>query len=231
MAIEVIGAGWGRTGTNSLKNALEILGYPCFHMSEILVDNLDGNITCNDEYTRFWIKVADGQAYDFNEIFNSSKTYRATVDGPSCYYIKELMQKYPNAKVILTTRDAEDWYNSAYRTIFQECPDFPDIHPEIKTTLEQKFPLFAEMLSKTAFRNAYNCSFEKSHMMKCFTEHYANILNICPQDKLLVYDIQSGWESLCTFLDKPIPKVSFPRVNDSEFFRQHLERMKIVNLI
>lgn len=94
MALKVIGAGRGRTGTASLKVALETLGYgPCYHMSEVLK---------NPEFVDRWIRAAEGNA-DWDAIFNG---YSATVDNPGCNYCKELAAYYPEAKVILTIRDA-----------------------------------------------------------------------------------------------------------------------------
>src|SRR5688572_2410884 len=95
--IEVIGAGFGRTGTSSLKKALEILGYdPCYHMSEVV----------RNSHFKFWIKVSKKEPYNFDEVFKSDKlTYRASVDFPSSLFWKEQLKRYPDAKVILTTRD------------------------------------------------------------------------------------------------------------------------------
>ena len=94
--VQVIGAGWGRTGTASLKKALEILGYPCYHMFEV----------ANHDHSLFWTRVADGEEYDFDEAFNlKAVQFTATVDFPSAPYWKEQLRRYPNAQVILSVRD------------------------------------------------------------------------------------------------------------------------------
>jgi hypothetical protein len=100
--VEVIGAGWGRTGTLTLMTALEILGYnPCYHMVKVI----------DYQHAPFWTRAYNKQKYDFDEVFLSNKV-RATCDFPSCYFWKEQMTKYPNAKVILTVRNPEKWYQS-----------------------------------------------------------------------------------------------------------------------
>jgi hypothetical protein len=107
MTLDVIGAGFGRTGTMSLKVALEKLGFgPCYHMSEVFA---------HPEHVESWRAAAQGKEVDWEQIFGG---YRATVDWPACSFYGELMEKYPDAKVILTVRDPQRWYESAYNTIY-----------------------------------------------------------------------------------------------------------------
>ena len=111
MSIKVIGAGLGRTGTLSLKNALEELGFSkCYHMVEVLK---------KPEYGKYWIAASKGQNVDWNEVFEG---FQSTVDFPSCVYYKEQLAFYPDAKVILTVRDPEKWYESTYNTIYKAGP-------------------------------------------------------------------------------------------------------------
>jgi hypothetical protein len=106
MALEVIGAGFGRTGTKSLKAALEELGFdPCYHMSELFG---------HPEHVELWEAAARGKSVDWNELLGG---YRATTDWPACSFYEELMQSYPDAKVILTLRDPNRWYESTYNTV------------------------------------------------------------------------------------------------------------------
>src|SRR3712207_228473 len=107
MAIEVIGAGFGRTGTMSLKVALEELGFgPCYHMIELFG---------HPEHVELWETASQGKPVDWEKLFSG---YRATTDWPACSFYGELMQRYPNAKVILTVRDPDRWYESTYNTIY-----------------------------------------------------------------------------------------------------------------
>ena len=107
MTIEIIGAGFGRTGTESMKRALETLGYgPCHHMYEVLKrwDRYDD-----------WLRILKGEAEpDWPRLLEG---YRSSVDWPVAYYWRELAELYPEAKILLTVRDAESWYASMDKTI------------------------------------------------------------------------------------------------------------------
>lgn len=105
--LNVIGAGFGRTGTTSLKVALEHLGFgPCFHMYELLA---------KPELMDDWIRLADGETVPWDQVFAG---YSSTVDWPGTSYWRELVDAHPEAKVILTDRDADRWYESTYNTIY-----------------------------------------------------------------------------------------------------------------
>ena len=107
MALELIGAGLGRTGTLSLKAALERIGYgPCYHMIEVLAA---------PERGRHWLEQAQSGSHDWDAIFNG---YRATVDWPAAAFWRELAERYPDAKVLLSLRDADRWYDSVMNTIY-----------------------------------------------------------------------------------------------------------------
>ena len=106
MGLSVIGAGFGRTGTLSLKNALEQLGFaPCHHMAEVFA---------NPQQLPFWQRASAGERVDWEECFAG---YRASVDWPAAYFWRELAETYPDAKVVLSTRDVDAWYESFRATI------------------------------------------------------------------------------------------------------------------
>jgi hypothetical protein len=114
MPIKVIGAGLGRTGTLSLKMALEELGFvKCYHMTEVLA---------NLEHVRAWDAAARGEPIDWEALFQG---YQATVDWPGCTFYEELMRRYPEAKVVLSVRDPDRWYDSARKTIYYVRHAFP----------------------------------------------------------------------------------------------------------
>src|SRR5947208_7864431 len=118
MAIQVIGAGLGRTGTLSLKAALEELGFgPCYHMIELIT---------HPEQVVYWEAASAGQPVDWDALFAG---YQAVVDYPGCRYYRELMRHYPEAKVILTVRDPETWYESCMATIYQAGRPAPGQDP------------------------------------------------------------------------------------------------------
>jgi hypothetical protein len=115
MALEVIGAGFGRTGTMSMKSALEIIGFgPCHHMMEV---------TSNDAQRDIWRAIAAGETPDWEQAFAG---YRSTVDWPGAYFWRELAARYPAAKIILTVRDPESWFESATNTIFCSIANNPN---------------------------------------------------------------------------------------------------------
>ncbi|WP_263489056.1 sulfotransferase family protein [Mesorhizobium sp. ES1-3] len=99
MSIKVIGTGFGRTGTDSMREALAILGFgPCHHMHEVIG---------NEEQKRMWRALAQGAAPDWNQLLSG---YVSCLDWPSAYYWRELIEFYPDARVILTYRSAESWW-------------------------------------------------------------------------------------------------------------------------
>jgi len=190
MALKIIGAGMGRTGTASLKVALEALGVGrCYHMSEVLK---------NPEFIEGWISAAEGNA-DWDAIFNG---YSATVDNPGCNFWKELADYYPDAKVILTTRDAEKWFESTNETIHSaEFARFMKNSP------------FGEMIQKTMWDRMDNRMQDREHMVNFFNEHSRDIIASIAPERLLVYRVSDGWEPLCEFLDVPVPDMEFPCTN------------------
>ncbi|NJL73290.1 MAG: sulfotransferase family protein, partial [Candidatus Competibacteraceae bacterium] len=108
MTLEIVGAGFGRTGTLSMKAALERLGFgPCYHMAEVMA---------NPPFAEHWMAAAEGRAVDWDVVFEG---YRSSVDWPACAFYKEQAAHFPKAKVILTVRDMKTWYESCMSTIFR----------------------------------------------------------------------------------------------------------------
>ncbi|MCB9320482.1 MAG: sulfotransferase family protein [Lewinellaceae bacterium] len=113
MGLKVIGAGWGRTGTESLKKALELIGFgKCYHAFELIKDG---------KRIVYWEQLARGEKPEYDKLFEG---YQSAVDFPSAMYYKEFMEQYPDAKVILSYRDAASWYESASKTILRSLPSF-----------------------------------------------------------------------------------------------------------
>jgi hypothetical protein len=191
MALKVIGAGLGRTGTLSLKLALEHLGFgPCYHMLEIM--------SAGEERLPQWIQVVRG-APDWDEIFEG---FASTVDYPTCTYWRELAEHYPEAKVVLSTRDAEGWFESVNRTIFS---------PESVTrTGEGPLGEFFRGAVTGAFGDRIN---ERGFMVDYFRRWEADVIASLPPERLLVQRLGDGWEPLCAFLGVPVPQEPYPRVN------------------
>ena len=194
MGLKVIGAGLGRTGTMSLKLALEHLGFgPCYHMSEVFAQarrNLP-----------LWLAAIRGQP-DWDEIFAG---FAATTDYPACTYWRELSQHYPEAKVILTVRDADSWFNSVNKTIFAEGGP--------STSAEGPM---AEFMHGGVIGDFVGRIQDREFMTAYFERRNAEVIAALPSERLLVYRPGDGWEPLCGFLGVAVPVERYPRVNTTE---------------
>ena len=178
MPIKVIGAGLGRTGTLSLKMALEELGFTkCYHMTELLSHLADA---------RVWDAATRGEEVDWESLFQG---YQATVDWPGCTFYESLMRSYPDAKVILTVRDPERWYESARQTIYYVRHAFPSWVP----LLSRRMRDFQRMLDRLIWDGTFHGRFEdRSHAIDVFNRHNDQVRRDVPPDKLLVFDVQQG---------------------------------------
>jgi hypothetical protein len=195
VALKLIGAGLGRTGTLSIKLALEQIGFgPCYHMAEVLMKPSRG---------AGWVQAANGEA-DWEAIFEG---YVASVDYPGCTFWKELAGYYPAAKVLLSVRDPQQWFESTQQTIFSEAN---------KARL-MPTPM-AEFFSKTVFGTVGERIHDRDFMIDLFKRHNAEVQRSIPADRLLVYEVAQGWAPLCRFLGVPVPDTAFPRVNTRDEF-------------
>lgn len=201
MALSVIGAGFGRTGTLSLKTALEKLGFgPCYHTLEIVK---------NPGFEEPWYRAAMGEQVDWDEIFRG---YRSTVDWPSAHFYGELVEHFPDAKVILTVRDSARWIESCEKTIF---PALRRSLSELDTTRQDR----GRMARKVVFEQALGGNIDDyEHLTRLFDDHIAAVKRSIPSERLLVYGVAQGWQPLCTFLGVPVPDEPFPRVNEAKDF-------------
>jgi hypothetical protein len=194
MSLEVIGAGFGRTGTLSLKTALDLLGYaPCYHMLECM--------PLGPEHWQLWVDAHTGSP-DWDTIFRGRT---ATVDFPASTSWRALADHYPHARVILGMRDPERWYESTQETIF--APRWIEF---LATSAASDF--------MDATINSYfdGRMHDKDHLIKRYREHIAAVQTAIPAERLLSFDVKEGWAPLCAFLDKPIPEQPFPHINDSQ---------------
>jgi len=210
MSIQIIGAGLGRTGTLSLKAALEELGFvKCYHMVELFARNDDAQT---------WDAAARGEPVDWDRFFAG---YRATVDVPSCLFYRELMEKYPEAKVILTVRDPERWYDSARHTIYFAQNAFP----KWAAVLNPRMRAFRRMINRLWDRMFQGRFEDRSFAIDAFNRHNEQVRRGVPADRLLVYEISQGWGPLCAFLGVSVPEGKpFPHLNDAAEFRARIER-------
>lgn len=212
--LQLIGAGYGRTGTTSLYTALNQLGLPCYHMKEVL-----GNKT-NKYHSDFWIQVADGsegEQHDWNTVFAN---YTATVDYPGCCAWRELHAAYPDAKVLLSLhpKGAETWYQSVMDTIY-----FTETQWQFKL-LAVFVPFLRKLRTmnhKLVWQGMHQGNMpNKAAAIQRYNDHIAEVKAAIPADQLLIYSVDQGWGPLCDFLGLPVPKTPFPNVNDRKEMKQ-----------
>jgi hypothetical protein len=186
--LEVIGVGYGRTGTLSLKAALERLGFgPCYHAVEFIR---------HPEHQARWEAAFHGNR-QWAEVFAG---YRSTVDFPGTAFWRELVDAYPEAKVILTVRDPQEWYASMRETFLAAAgpggqPPIPD-WAQMRADLQDEHTVIAD-----------------------FKRHIEEVRSYIPSHRLLVYEVRHGWKPLCDFLEVHVPDDPFPRLNDGRAFK------------
>ena len=203
MALKVVGAGLGRTGTMSLKTALEQLGLgPCYHMVECFPRG--------PEHWQKWVDAANGNP-DWDALFDG---FNSTVDFPSCSSYKALAAHYADAKVVLTVRDPERWFESTQETIFS-----PRWIEYLRSVEAGKF------IQLTVNDYLQDRMHDKDHLIRRFQEHIENVQNTIPASRLLIFEVKEGWGPLCEFLELPQPDGDFPFVNDEEATKDILNKI------
>jgi hypothetical protein len=192
MALKVIGAGFGRTGTRSLKTALEELGFGrCYHMEEVLK---------NPIHMKHWAEIMAGGKADWETLF---KGYQSSTDWPVAAYYRDLMKVYPDAKIILTVRDPESWYMSIMGTLYQfsrskRYGEWTQIIP----WAHRFFNAMEKVIWEGIFHNKLE---DKAHAIDVFNNHIKEVKRIVPKERLLIFEAKQGWEPLCAFLNVPVP--------------------------
>lgn len=212
MSLQVIGSGVGRTGTFSLKLALEELGFnKCYHMYELFQ---------NPSGIKYFQQAERGEDVNWDELFAG---YKSAVDYPVARYYKQIMKYYPDAKIIQTVRDPEAWYKSISNTIFKVSR--PSIRKRLNMIL--KFPFSSEIrqrlpiyifngkMVESEFGKDLN---DKEGIIKRFNQRNAEVVAIVPKERLLIFDAKEGWEPLCKFLNVHVPDKPFPKTNSTEEF-------------
>ena len=199
MAIQVFGAGLGRTGTNSLKLALNQLGLgPCHHMEEVIHHML--------VQVPLWSAALSGRP-DWETIYGG---YQSAVDWPTAGFIRELCAAYPSARFVLTHRSPENWADSFGATIYKLLAERDAAPPEMKAWLE----MANGVMSKTGFP----VGLDRDGLIRGFVAHNDAVKRAIPAGQLLVYQVKDGWGPLCKFLNVPAPSDAFPRTNDRAEF-------------
>ncbi len=220
MDLHIVGSGLGRTGTMSLKFALELLtGQPSYHVIELLKDPgrlpllKEGHAKGNTDWAQFY------------------RGYGSAVDYPGCLFIPELLALNPQLKVIHTTREPEEWYESVARTIYRGVPKGPrDIFRMIWNSIRSKefrrvAPVFMYN-NKLIWKGQFEGKFaDREFAMEVFRRHEAHIREVVPPEQLLWFDVKDGWEPLCSFLQVPVPTDPFPRANQRDEFNAKMDKL------
>ncbi len=202
MALKIIGAGFGRTGTLSLKTALEQLGFGrCYHMLEV------GK---HPAHAELWATAQQAQPVDWDALFDG---YQSSVDWPSCNFWREQARHYPEAKILLSLRDPERWYESVMNTIY---PSSSSLVNSTDPALQRFGRWSMEIIWQPLFENRMD---DKSHVIEVFNRHNQSVIDEVPPDRLLVFEAKQGWAPLCEFLEVEIPATVYPRVNSTAEFQ------------
>lgn len=200
MSLKIIGASFGRTASLSLKKALEILGYTnCYHMSEVVT---------KPEHSELWLR-AWKREFIWDDIFDG---YQAAVDWPVAAFWPQLMEAYPEAKIILSTREPEAWYESAKNTIFKSMDE--GINSKNKE-IRKRILMAKEIIVDGTFNGKLN---DKKHCIKIYNENIARCKKEVDSDRLITFNPKDGWDSLCKQLACPIPNVDYPFINTTKEF-------------
>ncbi|KAB2348348.1 sulfotransferase family protein [Actinomadura rudentiformis] len=225
--MKVIGAGFGRTGTRSLKAALETLGFgPCYHMSEVIAE---------PSRVRQWLDIGEGRASNWDEVFAG---YQSALDWPAASYWRELAEHYPDSKVILTVRDPAKWYASVSETIFAsalaERRSLPLRRRVVRWLVRRRSPDFAlypRMAKATVMDRVFDGRIDdRDHVTKVFERHIAEVKATIPPERLLVFEAGDSWAPLSAFLGVPVPDEPYPQVNERAAFRRKRPR-RLLSLI
>lgn len=195
MPLEIIGTGFGRTGTESMRVALNLLSVgPCDHMTVLSAD---------PERKARWLEMARGAAPDWEALY---KGFRATVDWPGAYYWRELAAAYPQAKLILNWRPAEEWWASFEQTILVA----------LQQRRHMQNSLSACIVGEKVFGGRPE---DRVHAIAVYEAHVAAVKAEVPAERLLVHRARDGWEPLCAHLGLPVPDLPYPRRNSTAAFR------------
>lgn len=213
--MKVIGAGFGRTGTTSLKAALEELGFgPAYHMTEVFT---------RPEHVGFWEAASRGEPVDWSGFLSG---YGVAVDWPACAFYQELMEAFPDAKVILTLRDPDRWYESTRATIYglrgiSSGPLKPAL--ALAGLFAPGVAGMVRLADEIVWKNTFDDRFEdRRHATETFKRHNDEVRRRVPPERLLVLDVREGWAPLCDFFDVEAPDRPFPHLNETREMRRRL---------
>ena len=211
--MKMIGVGFGRSGTMSLKAALEELGAdPCFHMIDLIMgENKERDLP-------YWVKIADRESVDWHEVF---EPWEATVDWPACSRWEELIEAFPDVQVLLNYRDFDGFYESCKNTILavKEAAMAGEIEQDANR--DQPAPELWEVIEKLIWQGDFQGRFrDKERVRDLYFKRIETIKATVPPDRLIVWELGvDGWEPLADALGVEAPDKPFPHLHDTNEFR------------
>ena len=209
--LKIIGAGFGRTGTLSIRKALVELGFgPCYHMKVALY---------HPWHILFWLRAIHGKKVNWRGFF---RRYNSVVDWPACEFYEELMKEYPDALILLNVRDPEKWYDSSLKTIYRIQNIWPRWYPRVLTRMQDEL----------IFQGRFEGQFEnREKTIANFRQHIEEVKHNVPPEKLLVFDVKEGWGPLCKFLGVAVPPgKEFPHLNETAEYTKSIYLIRTLRI-
>lgn len=209
--MKLIGAGMPRTGTLTQKMALEMLGLgPTYHMVDVLADLNQAPL---------WERAVEGEA-PWSEIFAG---FQSTVDWPGGYFYRELIEVYPEAKVLLSVREGEAWERSMRETVWavRHGESLIRLLSSAQAHINPQWAGFLKMIDRLIWEGKGTFASghaEPQQLIDTMNRHVEEVKRTVPSDRLLVWSVQEGWDPLCEFLELPVPQEPFPHINDRKEF-------------
>ena len=209
----------------SLKVALEKLGFgPCYHMTEVFA---------HPEHASFWLSAWRGEPVDWEGVLGA---YEAAVDWPACTFYETLLERNPEARVILNVRDPERWYESVKNTIYELSVVVPR-HPvyrigyKLVSLFVFRGPGNINLADEIIWDGTFDGRFEdEAYAIEVFERHNERVRQRVPTERLLVYEVKDGWGPLCEFLGVDVPDEPYPRTNDTAEMRRRLQGVKAISI-
>ena len=204
MSLQVIGSGFGRTGTMSMKEGLGVLGLgPCHHMLEVMENPLQ---------LAHWKAIRAGEPVNWSEVFES---YNSQVDWPGAHVWHETSIAFPDARIIHTERPEDDWWASFNGTIGKFFASYKemDLPPYV-------FDLF-DTMNDLVIKQTFDDFTDRDSSISAYRLNNEKVRDTIPAERLLVFNVADGWEPLCHFLELPVPDSAFPHRHPKREFWEH----------
>ncbi|MEV0235364.1 sulfotransferase family protein [Nonomuraea sp. NPDC050786] len=206
--LKVVGASYGRTGTSSVRLALEILGFgPCHYMRELFT---------SPAHAEEWLRVAEGGAPDWKRLLDG---FASTIAWPAAFWWRELAAAFPEARVLLIVRDPASWYASMRRTLYRTRPAVAGPEASVRD----------QVIEKIVWQGTFSGRFEdRDHAIGVYLAHLDEVRDAVPPGRLIEVEPSRGWEPLCAALGVDVPDVPFPVANTTDDYLRRAEQAGVL---